>query len=156
MNDNTRHPFAKIAGYNNLSMLESLIPFVDNSLKLPLALFIKISELQLIIRTLQNPEDVLRYGLHNTNHRPSDLLGALTGISPELIDLLLFQGDSTSSLNNLFGSLTGNVNSEDGLDSLFSSNNTPDFSDNMESIDSLFAAYDQQQNNTKENESKKV
>jgi hypothetical protein len=89
MDINRQHPLGQIAGYNSLSMLEALIPYVDYSLKLPLALFIKFNEMKLIIRTFQNKEALQQSGLHNPNSSPYDLLGALTGISPEMLQMLV-------------------------------------------------------------------
>lgn len=143
MNNTMRHPFNQIAGYNSLSMLENLIPFVDHSLKLPLALFIKVSQIQLIVRTLQNPEECAQCGLHNTSSKPSDIFAAVTGLPPEILDLF-FSKDATSPLSSLLGGLANS--SATDTENLFSSFSTTAPSD-METIDALFAAYDQQQAN---------
>jgi hypothetical protein len=155
MDINKQHPFGQIAGYNSLSMLEALIPYVDYSLKLPLALFIKFNEIKLIIHTFQNKDAMLQSGLHNPDSSPYDLLGALTGISPEMLQMLVNLSQSGS-----FPFSPESNFSENGMppnssmpdfsvlsDLLHNNENAPDSSntqvDNFDAqIDNLFAQYD--------------
>lgn len=51
----SKHLLDQLYPNNSLLLLETMIPYVDPSLRLPLALFIKIQELQMIINTLQQP-----------------------------------------------------------------------------------------------------
>jgi hypothetical protein len=155
MDINRQHPLGQIAGYNSLSMLESLIPYVDYSLKLPLALFIKFNEIKLIIRTFQNKDAMLQSGLHNPNSSPYDLLGALTGISPEMLQMLLnlsqngsFPFPPESNFNENGPPPDSSMPDFSVLSDLLHNNeNMPDFSnaqtDNFDAqIDNLFAQYD--------------
>lgn len=88
MERNNRHPLESITNSQSLSMLESLIPFVDYPLKLPLALFIKFSEIKLIINAFRSLENLSRLGLHHDSNNSTDILCALTGMSPEMIQML--------------------------------------------------------------------
>lgn len=88
MERNNRHPLEPITNSQSLSMLESLIPFVDYPLKLPLALFIKFSEIKLIINAFRSLENLSRLGLHHETNSSTDLLCALTGMSPEMMQML--------------------------------------------------------------------
>ncbi|MDO5156835.1 MAG: hypothetical protein Q4D51_12815 [Eubacteriales bacterium] len=144
---NHQHPFQQISGYNSFSMLESLIPFVDYSLKLPLALFIKFNEIKLIIQTFQNQDLLCQIGLHNESSKPTDMLYALTGIPPEVFDLLQNMSEKGNNVNpaDLFSGLTNFStnpipNGFDQVSSMFSNTATANTSD----IDDLFAAYDKE------------
>ena len=88
MDRNNRHPLESITNSQSLSMLESLIPFVDYPLKLPLALFIKFSEIKLIINAFRSLENLSRLGLHHDSNSSTDILCALTGMSPEMMQML--------------------------------------------------------------------
>lgn len=104
-----RHPLEAITCRSSLSMLEALIPFVDYSLKLPLALFIKLDEIRLIIDAFQSRRTLCKLGLHNTNSDLMDILCSLTGMSPDLLKMMMSMmenmGDSfsTDMLSGLMG-----------------------------------------------------
>ncbi len=104
MDFTNRHPLHAIDGYENLSMLEMLIPFVDPSLKLPLALFIKFNEIRLIIKCFQSTENLVRLGLHNPSSDPLDMVCALTGMSPDMLKMMfsMMNGDNNSMFSDLF------------------------------------------------------
>ena len=70
-------------------MLEALIPFVEYPLKLPLALFIKFSEVKLIINAFRSLETLNRFGLNAASGNPTDILCALTGIPPDTLKMLM-------------------------------------------------------------------
>lgn len=96
MESNNHHPLESITHNKSLSMLESLIPFVDYPLKLPLALFIKFSEIKMIINAFHSTSNLVRLGLHNSSANSTDILSVLTGIPPEMLQMLF-------SLNELSG-----------------------------------------------------
>ncbi len=96
MEPTNRHPLEAITGKSGLSMLELMIPFVDYSLKLPLALFIKFYEIRMILTALRNVESAKKLGLHHPTENPMELVCALTGISPELLHMLQALSESPS------------------------------------------------------------
>lgn len=93
MESNNHHPLESITHNKSLSMLESLIPFVDYPLKLPLALFIKFSEIKMIVNAFRSTSNLVRLGLHNNSTNSTDILSALTGISPEMLQMLFSLGE---------------------------------------------------------------
>lgn len=103
-----RHPLEAITGKSGLSMLELLIPFVDYSLKLPLALFIKYYEIRMILQAFRTMESTRQLGLHHPTNNPMDLLCALTGISPDVLKLLQTFSESSALQSNtdLFSGLS--------------------------------------------------
>lgn len=110
-----RHPLNAIDGYENLSMLEALIPFVDYQLKLPLALFIKFNEVRLIIKCFQSPHNLTRLGLHCATTEPWDMICALTGMSPEVVKMMMSMmnnGDGGSMFSDLFNGFSNNASNE--------------------------------------------
>ena len=119
-----RHPLNAIDGYENLSMLEALIPFVEYPLKLPLALFIKFGEIRLIIKCFQSPNNLTRLGLHYATSDPWDMICALTGMSPELVKMMF------SMMNNggdsMFSDLFANFPGDEQTDRKHSDNTNPD------------------------------
>ncbi len=130
MDFNNRHPLNAIDGYESLSMLEALIPFVEYPLKLPLALFIKFSEIRLIIKCFQSPNNLTRLGLHCAANDPWEMIGSLTGMSPELIRTMMSMMDSGGSFDNMSSSfdinnITNMMNTMQGMSGAFS--NATDF-----------------------------
>ncbi len=115
MEYHSRHPLDAITCNNNLSMLEALIPFVDYPLKLPLALLIKVNEILLILRAFRSMDYITRIGLHNPSKDPMDMLGSLTGMSPDLLKTMM------SLAENM-----GNGASPDILSSFMEKNDSPD------------------------------
>lgn len=116
MERNPRHPLDVITNNNNLSMLEALIPFVDYPMKLPLALLIKANEILLIIRAFQSLDYLSQIGLHNPSKDPMDMLGSLTGMSPDLLKSMMY-----------FAENMGNGVSPDILSSFMGKNGPPDW-----------------------------
>lgn len=77
MKEPQHHFLDTIYPNNSLLMLEAMIPYVDSSLKLPLALLIKIQEIQLIIQVLNNPARMEACGLNRSSNNSEELLSAL-------------------------------------------------------------------------------
>lgn len=117
MESKKRHPLECITHSEGLSMLESLIPFVDYPMKLPLALFIKFIEVRLIINAFRSVDTISRIGLNMASSDPLNMLCALTGMQPEMLRMLM------SLSENMNGSLSPEILS--GL----SGKNGMDFSD---------------------------
>lgn len=124
MEYNSRHPLEAITNSHALSMLEILIPYVDYSLKLPLALFIKFHEIQLIIRILQSPQRLSQYGLHNTSNSMTDMLCSLTGMSPEILNMILSFSENSDNLSSMFSSPGGDFQFNENLSNLFQQMNS--------------------------------
>ncbi len=114
MESKNRHPLECITNCESLSMLESLIPFVEYPLKLPLALFIKFTEIRMIINAFRSVDNLSRLGLHFASSSPTDMLCALTGMSPEMLKMLMSLSENTngSFSPEMLSGLTG----QNGMD----------------------------------------
>lgn len=100
-----RHPLNAITNNNPMSMLEALIPFVDYPMKLPLALLIKVNEIMLILRAFQSLDYLSRIGLHNPSKDPMDMLGSLTGMSPEILKMMMNGNQPPPDVSSLFSNM---------------------------------------------------
>ncbi len=145
-----RHPLESITNSSSLSMLETLIPFVEYPLKLPLALFIKFNEIRLIINIFRSHDNLSKFGLHNASSNPMDMISSLTGISPEMLQLLLSLsenlGDSFSS--DILSGLTGKSSMDfSNIANMFQQTNT-----NREPTENNFPFPFQTNNNIKSTE----
>ena len=76
-NGNFRHPLDNLIKDDRLFMMEAILPFVDDNMKAPLAMYIKIMELQAIIRALQDKDYVSSCGLHKDINNQDDILSSL-------------------------------------------------------------------------------
>ena len=139
MDFTSRRPFSAIEGYDHYSMLEMLIPFVEPSLKLPLALFIKYNETKLIMHAFQSTENLIRLGLHNPSSDPLDIVCTMTGMSKEMFTTLfaMMDGDQSSMFQNIFQ----NTPNENPYNTAFESTHFEDH------IHDIFAKYDATQGN---------
>lgn len=77
MNEPFQHPLDKIYPNNSLLLLEAMIPYVDQSLKLPLAMLIKLQELRILMQVLSSPSRVEACGLNRGNGNMDELLNVL-------------------------------------------------------------------------------
>ena len=164
MDYNKQHPLSQVTASNSLSILEMLIPYVDYPFKLPLALLIKFNEIRIIINTFHDPELMKQLGLHNTNSSMTDILASMTGISPDMLRMLMnmteygFPGtgsDSPFDFQNLFHGFEANglkpssseesVQTPTKLSSVSTSDSAKSPSYNFDDrIHQLFAEYDKQ------------
>ena len=65
-NGNFHHPLDNLIKDDRLFMMEAILPFVDDRMKAPLAMYIKIMELQTILNALRDTNYVNSCGLHKT------------------------------------------------------------------------------------------
>ncbi len=162
MEPTNRHPLDCITNQSGLSMLECLIPFVDFPLKLPLALFIKFNEIRMIMNAFHSFDSISGLGLNATSKSPTDMLCALTGISPEMMNLLMSMasgengglspdflsglsgfGQSFSDISGMNTKQNGNSNQHN-----YSANPLHSFTGKTglsENIANIFAEYDMEQ-----------
>lgn len=77
MNEPFQHPLDNIYHNNSLLLLEAMIPYVEPSLKLPLALLIKMQEIKLLMQVLTNPSRMEACGLNRSNSNSEEMLSML-------------------------------------------------------------------------------
>lgn len=73
------HPLDKLIKDDRLIMLEAMIPFVDRQLKGPLAIYIKLTELKLIMNALSDYHYIEQCGLNMDMNNQEQVLSALAG-----------------------------------------------------------------------------
>lgn len=74
---NFRHPLDNLIRDDRLFMLEAVLPFVSDNMKAPLAMYIKIMELQSILSCLQDRSYMESCGLHKDINNQDDILSSL-------------------------------------------------------------------------------
>ena len=74
---NFRHPLDNLIRDDSLFMLEAILPFVSDNMKAPLAMYIKIMELQSILSCLQDRNYMESCGLHKDINNQDDILSSL-------------------------------------------------------------------------------
>lgn len=68
------HPLDHLYPNNSLLLLEALIPYVDSSLQLPLALLIKFQEIQFIVNSFSKPNVLKACGFDSASSNPQDMI----------------------------------------------------------------------------------
>ena len=76
-NGNFRHPLDNLIRDDRLFIMEAIIPFVDDSMKAPLAMYIKFMELKAILEALRDPGYVNSCGLHKDINNQDDIFSSL-------------------------------------------------------------------------------
>lgn len=76
-NGNFRHPLDNLIRDDRLFIMEAIIPFVDDNMKAPLAMYIKFMELKAILEALRDPCYVNSCGLHKDINNQDDLFSSL-------------------------------------------------------------------------------
>jgi hypothetical protein len=71
------HPLDNLIGDNKLFLMEAILPYLDHNMKVPLAMYIKISELRTIMSALRDKDFVKSKGLHKDIHNQEDILSSL-------------------------------------------------------------------------------
>lgn len=77
MKEPFQHPLDKLYQNNGLLLLEAMIPYVDPSLKFPLAMLIKLQELRILMQVLNNPSHMDAYGLNRGTGNSDELMTSL-------------------------------------------------------------------------------
>ena len=77
MKQSLQHPLDKIYPNNSLFLLEAMIPYLDASFQLPIALLIKIHELQMLVKFFHNPAQMESCGFNRSQCVNEELLSML-------------------------------------------------------------------------------
>ena len=86
-NGNFHHPLDNLIKDDRLFIMEAILPFVDDRMKAPLAMYIKIMELQTILNALRDTNYVNSCGLHKDINNQDDILSSLAGCGfPDIRD----------------------------------------------------------------------
>ena len=82
-NHTETNPLSLLCGNQNLEMLEAAIPYVGSNLVVPLALFIKVNEMNHLLRNVRNTENLSACGLDKSQKNPEALLHAMQEKAPK-------------------------------------------------------------------------
>lgn len=77
MNNHFQHPLDSIYHNNSILLLEAMIPYVEPSMKLPLALLVKMQEIRTLMQVLGNPSQLDACGLNRNCERPEEFISVL-------------------------------------------------------------------------------
>ena len=99
-NGNFHHPLDNLIKDDRLFMMEAILPFVDDRMKAPLAMYIKIMELQTILNALRDTNYVNSCGLHKDINNQDDILSSLAGCGfPDIRNQFARAKKTTTTLN---------------------------------------------------------
>lgn len=77
MQEPSHHLLDSLYPNNSLLLLEAMIPYVEPSLKLPLALLIKMQEIQFLMQVFNNPSRMEACGLNRSNNGSEEMFRVL-------------------------------------------------------------------------------
>ncbi len=72
------HPLDKLINDDSLILMEAIVPFVDSNLRKPLVLYIKVTELKLIMNSLENTDYVHKCGFDRNIKNQDEVLSSLS------------------------------------------------------------------------------
>ncbi len=148
-NYNFHHPLDNLIKDDRLFMMEAILPFVDDRMKAPLAMYIKIMELQAILNALRDTNYVNSCGLHKDINNQDDILSALAGCGfPDVRDQFASMKKAMDMMKTMEA-----MNTQQSTDSLykhyqskagesFDSSESQSSQDIYSSVKDLFEKYD--------------
>ncbi|MBP3327149.1 MAG: hypothetical protein J6L77_12135 [Coprococcus sp.] len=143
------HPLDKLIKDDRLIMLEAMIPFVDRQLKGPLAIYIKITELKLIMNALSDYHYIEQCGLNMDMNNQEQVLSALAGCGFPDIASQFEQVKTAMNMANMMNMMNESKDMADTMNMMNESKNvenstpaSPPSGDMMENIMDLLAEYD--------------
>ncbi len=81
------HPLDKLISDDRLFLLEAILPFVDGSMRMPLIIYLKMMELQQIMRVINNQSYIRQCDFNRDLHNQNDILASLSECGfPDIAD----------------------------------------------------------------------
>ncbi len=77
MKQSLQHPLDNLYPNNSLFLLEAMIPYLDPSFQLPIALLIKLQELRTLVQFFHNPSRMESFGFNRSSCGNEELMSAL-------------------------------------------------------------------------------
>lgn len=77
MKQSLQHPLDNLYPNNSLFLLEAMIPYLDPSFQLPIALLIKLQELRTLVQFFRNPSRMESFGFNRSSCGNEELMSAL-------------------------------------------------------------------------------
>lgn len=72
------HPLDKLINDDRLFLLEAILPFIDSPMRMPLALYLKTTELKLIMNALNNKNYINQCDFNRNINNQDDVLNSLS------------------------------------------------------------------------------
>ena len=84
------HPLDKLISDDRLFLLEAILPFVDGPMRMPLIIYLKMMELQQIMRVINNQSYVRQCDFNRDLHNQNDILASLAQCGfPDIADQMM-------------------------------------------------------------------
>lgn len=81
------HPLDKLISDDRLFLLEAILPFVDGSMRMPLIIYLKMMELQQIMRVINNQSYIRQCDFNRDLYNQNDILASLSECGfPDIAD----------------------------------------------------------------------
>lgn len=81
------HPLDKLISDDRLFLLEAILPFVDGPMRMPLIIYLKMMELQQIMRVINNRSYIRQCDFNRDLHNQNDILTSLAQCGfPDIAD----------------------------------------------------------------------
>ncbi len=154
-NGNFHHPLDNLIKDDRLFMMEAILPFVDDHMKAPLAMYIKIMELQAILNALRDTNYVNSCGLRKDINNQDDILSSLAGCGfPDIRDQFASMKkamdmmkameamNTQQSTDSLYRHYQSKATSEAGDEENYDSTESQASQDIYSSVKDLFEKYD--------------
>ena len=68
------HPLDKLISDDRLFLLEAILPFVEGPMRMPLVIYLKMMELQQIMRVINNQSYIRQCDFNRDLHNQNDIL----------------------------------------------------------------------------------
>ena len=81
------HPLDKLISDDRLFLLEAILPFVEGPMRMPLVIYLKMMELQQIMRVINNQSYIRQCDFNRDLHNQNDILASLAQCGfPDIAD----------------------------------------------------------------------
>ena len=71
------HPLDKLISDDRLFLLEAILPFVEGPMRMPLVIYLKMMELQQIMRVINNQSYIRQCDFNRDLHNQNDILASV-------------------------------------------------------------------------------
>lgn len=135
------HPLDKLINDDSLFLMEAIIPFVDSSLRKPLVLYIKTTELRLILDSLNNADYIKGCGFNKNLNNQEEVLASLSECGFSDIARQMESMKKAMHIMNMMNTM--NISGTPGMSDMPNMPGESDYkSDSMSSIMELLHEYD--------------
>ena len=96
------HPLDKLISDDRLFLLEAILPFVDGPMRMPLIIYLKMMELQQIMRVINNQSYVRQCDFNRDFHNQNDILASLAQCGfPDIADQMKNMQQAMNMMNDM-------------------------------------------------------